>query len=62
MKKEHIENTINTIKKIITHSDYDKYINVFYRDNSNNIIDIEETILSALKKGDKNNLLILIIK
>ena len=46
---------VGVIKNIIFHEDYDKYINVFCRDNSNSIIDIEETILLALKKGDKNN-------
>jgi hypothetical protein len=56
MKNEHIEKTIIIIKNIIFHQDYEKYIHVFDRDNPKNstsIIDIEETILLALKKGDK---------
>jgi hypothetical protein len=52
MKKEHNKDTIEMIKYIIFHKDYEKYINVFDRDNSTSIIDIEETILFALKKGD----------
>ena len=52
MKKEHNQDTINMIKYIIFHKDYEKYINVFDRDTSKSIIDIEEGILLALKKGD----------
>jgi hypothetical protein len=58
MNKEYIEKTIRIIKNIILHENYDKYIHVFDRENPKNstsIIDIEETILLALKKGDKNN-------
>ena len=54
MKTEHIESTIKMIKEVIFHEEYDKYVNVFDRENlkySNSITDIEETILLALKKG-----------
>jgi hypothetical protein len=52
MKKEHNKDTIDMIKYIISHGEYEKYINVFDRDTSTSIIDIEEGILLALKKGD----------
>jgi hypothetical protein len=55
IKKKHIQSTINMIQDIIFHKDYEKYINVFDRDNhkaSNSINNIEETILSALRKGN----------
>ena len=44
MKTEHIESTIKMIKEIIFHEEYDKYVNVFDRENlkySNSITDIE---------------------
>ena len=50
MNKNHIEDAQDLIKGLIFHKDYVKYINVFDKDNRN-IIDIEETILSALKNG-----------
>jgi hypothetical protein len=53
MNKKHIPDAQNIIKKLILHSDYENYINVFAKDKDNqNIKDIEETILSALKNGE----------
>jgi hypothetical protein len=51
MNKKHIPEALELIKELIFHKDYNQYINVFDKDNRN-IIDIEETILSALKNGE----------
>ena len=54
MKEIHIEETKGIIEGLIFHKDYSKYINVFDKDSQEprSIIDIEETILLALKNGD----------
>ena len=51
MNKNHIPDAQKIIKELIFHKDCNQYINVFDKDNRN-IIDIEETILSALKNGE----------
>ena len=55
MSKDHIEDSITILKKIVEHKDYETYINVFkinLNKNSSEPDDIENTILKALEKGD----------
>ena len=55
MNKNHIPGAKTTIIDLIINPNYDAYVNVFDKENyinSRSIIDIEETILTALKKGN----------